>query len=120
MIARVFAVALAAASLAASAPTVQGSLPLRHGRYVAVDAPCFGAPSSAESWFGGGYVLQSPHADCTVARVAVDRYRVVVRCLENGDRSLPFTLVERIRLIGHRQYELDNRFGHVHARWCAS
>lgn len=108
-------------ALAASSAIAGGSLPLRHGRYVDVGSECLGAASSAKSWFGGGYVLQAPHVQCqpvNVAHVAPDRYRVVARCFENGDRALPFTVVDHIRLIGHTEYELQNRFGAFRARWC--
>jgi hypothetical protein len=113
--------AVATLSLIASAAVAGGSLPLRHGRYVDVGSECLGAASAGKSWFGGGYVFQAPHVQCQavkVARVASDRYRVVDRCFENADRSLPFVVVEHIRLIGHTEYELTNRFGAFHARWC--
>jgi len=115
------AAALASLVLLASAGTSADSLSLRHGRYVDVAADCSGAPSSASSWFGGGYVLQSSHAHCEAVRVerlASDRFHVVASCYESSDARLTFRLDERIRLIGHHEYELENRFGRTHARWC--
>ncbi|HXQ12294.1 MAG TPA: hypothetical protein VN805_14960 [Caulobacteraceae bacterium] len=113
--------AVAALLAVASTAVAGGSLSLRHGRYVDVGSECLGATSAGKSWFGGGYVFQAPHVQCEavrVAHVAPDRYRVVTRCFENADRSLPFVVVNHIRLIGHTEYELKNRFGAFHARWC--
>ncbi|MGH3426607.1 MAG: hypothetical protein ACRDQZ_03380 [Mycobacteriales bacterium] len=113
------AAALATGFLLASAATASHSLPLRHGRYVADD--CAGAPSSTSSWFGGGYVLQSPHAHCdavSVARLSPNRFRIVARCFETSDGRHRFHLIDRIHLIKHREYELENRFGGTHARRC--
>jgi len=113
--------AVAALVTLASTAIAGGSLPLRHGRYVDVGAECLGSASSGRSWFGGGYVFQAPHVQCQavkVAHIAPDRYRVVARCFENADRTLPFVVVDHIRLIGHTEYELKNRFGAFHARWC--
>lgn len=115
------ALALATLSLAASSAIAGGALPLRHGRYVDVGSECLGAASSAKSWFGGGYVFQAPHVQCEAVRavrVAPDRYRVVARCFENGDRKMSFMIVDHIRTIGHTEYELKNRFGRFRARWC--
>jgi hypothetical protein len=112
---------LAALLAVASTAVAGGSLPLRHGRYMDVGSECLGATSASKSWFGGGYVFQASHVQCEavrVAHVAPDRYRVVARCFENGDRTLPFVVVDQIRLIGHTEYELENRFGAFHARWC--
>ena len=121
MTANVAVVALAAALFAVSGQPAKGGLPLRHGRYVEIDAPCLGASSSSESWFGGGYAFQAPHVQCKavqVARLAPDRYRVVERCFENADRARPFAIVEHVRLLSHTEYELENRFGAFRSRWC--
>ena len=112
---------LAATALVALAAALPGSLPLRHGRYVEVSAECDSASSSASSWFGGGYVPQSPHAHCEAVRVvreAGDRFRVAARCFETSDRRQVFEVVDHIRVIGHQQYEVENRFGRTRARWC--
>ena len=112
---------LAAASLhAADSPA---SLPLERGVYVEADSPCAGAESSTRSWFGGGYVIQAPHAHCEFKSVTPSdpaNYEVTLQCYENGDPSLPYTVVDKVKVVGPREYELQNQFGRFHARWCRS
>jgi hypothetical protein len=98
-----------------------GSLPLRPGVYVDTAASCHGATSSTRSWFGGGYVIQAPHARCVAKAVSQSgptRYRLTLRCYEQGDPTLAFDLAERVRIVSRREYELENRFGRFRARWC--
>lgn len=107
--------------LATSASAATHSLPLRRGVYAEVSTDCHGAPSSARSRFGGGYVIQHPHAQCLVrsaARAGPSRFVVTERCFEYGDRTKPFDVVNRIRVLSRTEYQLDNEFGRFHARWC--
>jgi hypothetical protein len=115
------AVALGAILLVAGADTAPGALPLRRGVYVDVATGCHGAVSAARSWFGGGYVIQAPHAHCemkSVTRPGPDRYAVTAQCYENGDRSMPFEKVDQVTIVSHTEYTLDNAYGHFQARWC--
>jgi hypothetical protein len=117
----VIGLALAAMALSAPTPLKSGSLPLRRGVYVDVGAGCAGAASSAKSWFGGGYVIQASHAQCKLkAVIRSDRthYLVTLRCNENGDPTMPFVVVDHVRLVSHTEYEMTNRFGRFRSRWC--
>jgi hypothetical protein len=114
------AISLAAAAVLAAD---QPSLPLEHGVYVETDSPCAGAESSTRSWFGGGYVIQAPHAHCefkSVTQPDAADYVVTLQCYENGDRSLPYDVVDKVKIVGPREYELQNQFGRFRARWCRS
>jgi len=112
---------LVLASLAPIATAATASLPLERGAYVDSATPCGGADSAARTWFGGGYVIQAPHARCELKQAtqtgAVD-YVVSLRCYENGDRSMPYDVVDRVTVISSREYELENQFGRFRARWC--
>jgi hypothetical protein len=113
--------ALSVLALAATAGADRQSLPLRPGVYVDAGSECRGAASSAKTWFGGGFVIQAPHAQCTLRSVAhphSDTFRVVKQCNENGDVGMKFRLVDHIRIISPTEYQIDNRFGRFHSRWC--
>lgn len=79
------------------------------------------APSSStRSWFGGGCVIQAPHAHCefkSVTQPGPADYIVTLRCYENGDRALPCEAVDKVRIVGSREYDLQNQFGRFRARW---
>jgi hypothetical protein len=109
--------ALAALGLAGGG---QG-LPLRHGDYVEAATPCTGAPSSARLWFGGGYVLHTPHAHCEARRhraTGPADVEVSLRCYEQGERAAPFARRDHIAIASHTEFTLANDFGHGRYRWC--
>lgn len=109
--------AVALTPVAGAAPH---ALPLQRGVYDESSAGCRGATVS-RSWFGGGYVIQHPHARCefrSVTRLGPRRYAVAKRCYEYGDRLKRFDVIDRIRIFSRDEYQLDNRFGRFHARWC--
>ena len=113
--------ALSVATLAAAPGANAGSLPLRPGVYVDASSVCRGAPAAARTWFGGGFVIQAPHARCVLASVSYrrpDTYRVVKTCYENGDPKLTFRLIDRIKVISPTEYQLENRFGRFTSHWC--
>ena len=117
----IISLALSVVTLAVAPSANAGSLPLRPGVYVDASSVCRGAPASAMTWFGGGFVIQAPHARCVLASVShprPDTYRVVKTCYENGDPKLSFRLIDRIKVISPTEYQLKNRFGRFAARWC--
>src|SRR5665213_3058034 len=96
-------------------------LPLRRGHYVDVNSGCFTAASATGTWFGGGYVIQAPHASCelkTVKRLGPHDYSVLMRCYENGDRAMPFARNDHVKIVSHTEYELENAFSKFRSRWC--
>lgn len=113
--------ALALLAAGAVALTTVAGLPLRRGAYVDASGECRGA-SASRSWFeGAGYIIQHHHARCelkSVTRPGPRRYAVAKRCYEYGDRLKGYDVVDRIRIISEGEYQLDNRFGSFHARWC--
>ena len=114
------AATLAVAHPAQAAQTGPG-LPLKRGAYAEAGVQCGNAGSADLSWFGGGYLIQSPHARCTLksaTRLAGANYLVVERCLANDDPAQPFRLVNRIHVVSPRQYRLSNRNGHFISHWC--
>jgi hypothetical protein len=118
---RIGALALALLTIAGSADAASDSLPLRHGVYVDVNTECRGAPSATKTWFGGGYVIQSSHATCTLQKVAPQSstsYVITALCYEYGDRSMPFVMVDRLEIQSQTEYSLTNQFGRFRARWC--
>ena len=99
----------------------EASLPLEHGVYIEAGTPCRGADSAAHSWFGGGYVIQGPHARCelkSAARSDPTNYVVSLRCYENGDPTLPYDVVDKVKIVSPHEYQLENQFGRFQARWC--
>jgi hypothetical protein len=112
---------LAFAATIAPPPVQAGDLPLRRGAYVEASTHCGDAASSDRTWFGGGYVLQAAHAQCSLVSVRQHGkadYVVVERCFANADRSMPFTLVNHVHILSHREYRLVNREGRFRSRWC--
>jgi hypothetical protein len=120
----IFGLALGLASLAAlaSADAPAGaSLPLERGVYIDSGSPCRGAASAARSWFGGGFVIQAPHARCelkSATQAGPTDYVVSLRCYENGDPALPYDVVDKVKIVSPREYQLENQFGRFQARWC--
>ena len=113
---------LAATALALTpvAGATRHDLPLRRGVYDEPSAGCRG-PTVSRSWFGGGYLIQHPHARCefrSVIRLGPRRYAVGKTCYEYGDHLKRFDVIDRIRIVSRDEYRLDNRFGRFHARWC--
>jgi hypothetical protein len=113
--------ALSILALTSSSTRESERLPLRRGHYVDVNSGCFTAASAAKTWFGGGYVIQAPHASCelkTVKRLGLHDYTVSMRCYENGDRAMPFARNDHVKIVSHTEYELENAFGKFRSRWC--
>ncbi|MGH7024124.1 MAG: hypothetical protein ACREEB_11115 [Caulobacteraceae bacterium] len=110
--------ALALSALAAPGPR---SLPLRRGVYVVGSAECVGASSASKAWFGGGVMIHQPHASCDLvqaSRTGPMTWEIAKRCFEYGNHARPFAVVDRIRIVSHTEYELNNRFGRFDAHWC--
>ena len=96
------------------------SLPLTRGVYVDVGTSCRGAATSERSWFGGGDVIQASHAHCdalSASRKGPARYLVVNLCRAEG-AAASYRVVDRITVVSSTEFELENRFGRFHARWC--
>jgi len=80
-----------------------------------------GAASATQTWFGGGYVIQAPHAHCSVKSVAQEGgadYLVTAECRENAEPASTVERVDRIRIVSDTEYQLENAYGRFHARWC--
>jgi hypothetical protein len=113
--------AVGLASVTAVASADDASLPLERGVYIESGSPCRGADSAAHSWFGGGYVIQAPHARCELKSATLADgadYVVTLRCYENGDPTLPYDVVDKVKIVSRHEYQLENQFGRFHARWC--
>jgi hypothetical protein len=117
----VLGLGLAVMMLSVTTSPTTGSLPLRRGAYVDVNAGCGVAPSSAKMWFGGGYAIQAPHAKCelkSLSRSSPTQFTVSMRCFENGDHAKPFELIDRISIVSRSRYQLTNSIGRFEFRWC--
>jgi len=114
------AIGLGLSTFARGALAGSASLPLRPGVYVDVDTACRYAPSSARSWFGGGYVIQAPHANClleAVTRPSRTDHLVAKRRYENGDPTMRFEVVDQITIISSTEYVRKNEYGRFTSRW---
>lgn len=119
----IFLITAAAASVSgpASAAKSAPGLPIRSGAYAEASSQCGDAGSSDLSWFGGGYVIQSPHARCSlksVRRLGKADYLVVETCLADSGPGASFRLINKLHIVSPRQYRLSNSQGHFAARWC--
>jgi hypothetical protein len=97
------------------------SLPLRRGPYVEMSSGCAEAPNSARSWFGGGFVIQHPHAHCAperAMRLGHNRYEIIKSCVSYGSADKRHEVRERVWVLNRTEYILSNRFGRFHAHWC--
>jgi hypothetical protein len=122
--AALLAIALALTTVPSFARPAPGGdsagLPLRRGTYVETSGELGGADSSDQVWFGGGYVIQAPHAQCRLVSVTKHGkadYVVVERCLANGDATMPFRLVNHIHVVSHREFQMVNREGRFQFHW---
>jgi hypothetical protein len=116
-------IALSGVTLIAFAQAGAGGegLPLRRGVYVEAGMPCQAATSASRLWFGGGYVLQSPHAHCEARRhrrAGPGAYVISLRCYEQGERAAPFDVLDHVGVISRTELSLDNDFGRFRYRWC--
>ena len=108
-------------TLAAAHHSDAGGLPLNRGVYVETGTSCSGAPMSARSWFGDGFVIQGPHVRCEATRVrrqGQDRFVVSEICRDEMAPDQSYRVVNRIRVISSTEYQIENRFGRFQARWC--
>ena len=107
---------------AAVASHSAGGLPLKAGRFVAIENPCRSAPMSDRSTYpGAGYVIEAPHAWCKaigVRRRGRGEFDVRQTCRDESMPNSDYAVTDHILVISPTEYTIRNRFGRFHARWC--